>query len=1219
MSQRAAILGVTLVALLLGYPRASAAGPPRAECRTCALPEPWTLQKSPKPDDRLQQEEGLPYVPNHLLVRFAPGTDETTKAELHARYGARLLYEIPALQVQVLEVPTEAMVSASAYASSPAVAYAEPDYLVTVYGWPDAGPRAPIRLPLGMLDTPGDPLFSQQWHHARVRSTVAWDYTHGSGIVIAIVDTGVNCSHPDLKNNCIAGRDFVNRDNDPSDDHGHGTHVAGVASAVTNNGIGVAGAGWSASIMPIKALGSNGNGGHATIADGIVWAADHGAHVVNMSLGGFYSSSTLRNAVSYAIGKGVSVISAVGNDNSSNPTYPTAYPGVIGVAATTQSDGRASFSNYGDTVDVAAPGVGILSTVMAGGYQAWSGTSMATPIVAGIAGLLKGQAPSRTPLQIETLLENSAQDLGSPGWDPLFGAGRVDAGRALEMGAATGETPVPSATRPPATVGLPTQTATPANDWVQQVEDLINRERFVAGLTPLYTNASLRAAAARHSGDMASVGFCGHGGSDGSAPFDRMRDAGYGAPYGEIVACGHTSPAAVVQAWMGSSAHRAIILCTTCTEIGAGYGRSATLFEHYWTVDFGSRTVSGPTPTIAWPNTPQPGTGTPVTPPSPTATRTPTPVGVPVEVVLTPACDRVGWVVSSQPSQNHFGDDDTYTGTWNSQLYHGAMQFDLEAIPAGTHLNYARLVLTGRTRQYLGQSGAWSAKILSTDLDAGFAGHGYTTIHNATVEWMLLPVLVPDDLDAGRANTFNFTDAQLQTLASRLAGSKKLSLRLDGPTTGEASNLFSWESGCGPESQGSGPQLVISYSTGTWTPEPTATESGSPSATLPPTEEATATEAPTEEGTATETPTATGTEAPTATSTESPTATPSPSATLPPPPTSPPDSGTLDLIPACTDVGWVMQGQGTNHFGDDSILAGFYYSRAYLGALQFDVSRVPSEAAILKAQLILTGQSTARLSKEGNGLWRVRLLKTSADSGWTTHNYAVLSAADTHSQVGSELRQTDLGVGVRNVFEFSQEQVWELEQRVRGSGKVSFRIDGPRSGLSNIAEWDSGCGLGDRWPPVLRIQYGPPGSGRPTPTEPIENLAKAIAIVDAVNRQRVTAGLDPLAMSEPLRRAAKTHNDDMIQNRFFGHIGSDGSTPDGRVAREGFRARLVGEAIAGGSGDAFAVVDAWMGRTQRDDVLNPQYTHIGAAYRYDRRTAYGHYWTVVFAEAEAVP
>ncbi len=1207
MNQRAAVLCAILIALALGYPRALEARPPKSSCDGCVLPGPWTVQSQPSAGDDLSDEPGVPYVPNHLLVRFSPGTDEATKAELHRRHGARLLYEIAALDVQVLEVPTEALVSASAYQSSPAVTYAEPDYLATVYGWPDPAPGKWIAVPLRILDTPGDPLFSQQWHHARVRSTVAWDYSHGSGTVIAVVDTGVNCSHPDLKNNCIAGRDFVNRDNDPSDDHGHGTHVAGIASAVTNNGIGVAGAGWSASIMPIKVLGSNGNGGHATIADGIVWAVDHGAHVLNMSLGGFYTSSTLRNAVSYAIGKGVVVVSAVGNDNTSNPTYPTAYPGVIGVSATTQSDGRASFSNYGDTVDVAAPGVGILSTVMSGGYQAWSGTSMAAPIVSGIAALLKNQAPSRSPQQIEALLENSAQDLGAPGWDPLFGAGRVDAGRALEMGAASGETPVPTATRPPATVGLPTQTATPANDWVQQVEDLINRERYLAGLGPLYTSAALRAAAARHSADMASVGFCGHGGSDGSSPFDRIRDAGYSAPYGEIVACGHTSPAAVVEAWMGSTGHRAIILCTTCTEIGAGYGRSPTLYEHYWTVDFGSRPASGPTPTIAWPATPAPSTGTAVTPPPPTATPTPTPIGVPVEVVIRPSCDRVGWVVSSQPSQNHFGDDDMYTGTWNGLVYHGAMQFDLDVVPPGAHLNFARLVLTGRNRQYLGQNGAWSAQLLATEVDSGFAGHGYTSIHNATVEWMLLPVLVPGDLDAGRANTFNFGQSQLQTLASRLSGSNKLSLRLDGPTTGEASNLFTWDSGCGPESLYPGPELVISYSTGTNTPPPTATEIGSPPPTM----------TPSEEGTPTEPSTATATELPT--STTSPTDTPSPSATLPPPPTTPPDTGTIDIIPSCPDVGWVRQGETTNHFGDQSILAGFYYGRAYLGALQFDLSRLPGDAAIQSAQLILTGQSTARLSKEGNGLWRVRLLKTSADSGWPTHNYAVLSVADTHSQLGTELRQTDLGVGVRNVFEFSQEQVWELELRLRGSGKVSFRVDGPRSGLSNVADWDSGCGMGDRWPPVLRVRYGPPGSGRPTPTEPIENLAKAIAIIDAVNRERVKAGLEPLAMSEPLTRAARSHNNDMIANRFFGHIGSDGSTPDVRVAREGFRATLVGEAIAGGSGDAFAVVDAWMSRAQREDVLTPEYTHVGAHYRYDRRTAYGHYWTVVFAAAEVVP
>ena len=1208
MSRRITALLVVSIALAASQPVVLTAqvGP------AAAVPPPWSpqaLEGAGGQGDATVPEPG--YVEDQLLVRFKPSATEAEKRAMHARYGAQVVGEVPALGVQVLRVPTDALYSVSAYQASSTVAYAEPNYLAEILGRPDgAAPRAGAPVPLGpqsSLAAPNDPLYSQQWHHATIRSSQGWDETHAAAVTIAIVDTGVVCSHPDLSGKCVPGYDFVNNDSDPRDDHGHGTHVAGIAAAMTNNGVGIAGVGYDARIMPMKALGASGNGSHSAIASAITWATDRGAHVINMSLGAYFTSSTLRDAVAYAISRGVSVVAAAGNDNSSNPNYPSSYPDVIGVAATTQSDTKASFSNYGQNIDVAAPGVGILSSVMSGSYQAWSGTSMASPVVAGAAALLRAQRLTRTPNQIEALLEVSAVDLGPTGWDPEFGAGRIDVGAALarEPGSGIGpeQTPIPSATVVGPTIGPPTASPTTSTDFVQQVEDLINQRRASFGLAPLRTNAALRLASDVHVADMAGGGFCGHGGSNGSTPYDRMRDAGYSLPYGEIVACGQTTPASVVQAWMASTqGHREMILCSPCTELGAGYRRGSGGFVHYWTVDFGSRAVGGPTPTVSTGPTPGPS----ATAAPPTATRTPvppTPTSLPggVEVVLTPANNRVGWVVSSQPGLNYFDDDDMYTGTWNGNIYHGAAQIDLGPVPAGAHLNYARLELTGRSSSFLGASGTWSANVLDSAIDAGFGASGYAQIHTAAIDATLLPLLGIDDLGPNVTNTFNFSPSQLGTLAARVDGSRRLSLRLDGPTGGTFSNLFTWDTGYGPESFYPGPKLVVNYSLTAPTPAPTATPTDVPPPSPTSTEGAT--------------PTATETAVPsTATSTAPPpppTATPT-STEPPPPPTAEDPGGAFDLVPLASDMGWVVQNQVGNHFGDVHTYTGYYHGLVYRGAVQFDLGAIPPGSVVRSARLTLTGQSTRYLSVQGNGLWRVKLLKPAIDAGWRGHGYGQIDGAEAASSLQPEMRQGDLDVGRRNVFVFSTEQLRELERRAATTRRVSFRFDGPSIGLSNVFDWSTGYGVNGA-PPVLSVVIGPPGSGEPQPTEPPQNRDLALAAIAAINRERLRAGVVPLALGEEIMAAARAHNDDMIANRFFSHTGSDGSTPAQRVARTGFNAASVGEVLAALTPDVQAVVDAWMAREQRDQLLDPAWTHVGAHYRYQSQTAYGHYWTVDFA------
>lgn len=1210
-------------ALLVLLPSGLRADPAASDPEPRPLPAPWVLgaDGAAVPDVAADAVHDLSsdvpiYVENRLLVGFKPGTTEEEKKALHESMGGQIIAEIPNVGVQVIRFRDEdALAMVMAYQARESVAFAEPDYLVSVFGAPDARQpqleAAPARRPglaeaLGLMRIPNDPYYSQQWHHAMIDSPRAWDFSLASGVTVAIVDTGVNCNHPDLSGNCVAGYDFVNNDNDPNDDHGHGTHVAGISAALTDNGVGIAATGWAARIMPMKALDRTGNGSHSAIANSIVWAVDRGADVINLSLGGFFTSSTLSSATAYAIDRGVTLVAASGNQNTSNPTYPAAYPNVIGVGATTQADRRASFSNYGSYVDVSAPGVAILSSVRDGGYQAWSGTSMASPVVAGVAALLVGQNPSRTPATIETILEVTAEDLGDAGYDHFYGWGRIDAGRALQHSPGTttpGPTPTLGAT---ATPTVPRPTATPSANFVLQVEELINIERAAVGLFPLHTSSALRSAADRHSRDMGTVGFCGHDGSDGSTPYERMRDAGYTSPYGETVGCGQTSPAMIVQTWMLSPPHRAILLCTLCTEMGAGYANVSSPVWHYWTVAFGRNAVGGvPTPTIAHGATATPTfTASPTSTPAPPTPTQAAPDGS-ITIDIPPTNNRIGWVVSSQPSQNHFADEeDTYTGTWNGRTYHGAMQFDLGAIPPEAYVNFARLEMSGRSVEFLGTTGTWSTNILRTDIDSTFEVEGYSGIHNAAIESTLPPLLGVANLGVNVRNTFLFGESHLATLASRRAGSGVLSIRLDGPTSGGLSNLFTWDTGYGPDTRYPGPQLIVNYQMSPVSPEPSATPTDIP----PPSP--TPTDGPAAPPTATvDPPTATFTAPP------PPPPTPTETATLPPPPTASAPGGAVDILPAKEDVGYVRQFESGNHFGEAHVYAGYYQGRVYHGGVQFDLSAIPPGAAIHSARLTLTGQSLIYLASGGNGLWDVLMLGAAVDHGWRSSSYTSLRAAAISSKLVPTMRQADLGVGRENVFELSATQLREIEFRAMTTGKVSFRVDGPSGGLRNVMDWDSGFGpeSGSRTPPKLTVVYGPPGSGEPLPTLPPEDFDKIREIVDELNLVRSVHGVPSLTIDGRLEAAAEVHNRDMARNAFFSHIGSDGSTPAERVARAGFAAGVVGELLAANNGLPVVVVDAWMRQGQRDTVLDPAYTHVGAHYVFEPGAPYNHYWTLKLA------
>jgi subtilisin family serine protease len=293
-----------------------------------------------------------------------------------------------------------------------------------------------------------DPYFTYQWglHNTRqtggkedadIDAPEAWLITTGTtDVMVAVIDTGVDYNHEDLNDGRVRTDidwDYVNNDDDAMDDHSHGTHVAGIIAAETNNGVGVAGVMWQAQILPLKVCNSQGSCPVDAIASAIRYAADKGADVINMSLGGSDCSQTIADAVNYAyFDKGLVIVAAAGNDGGGSISYPAKLAPVIAVGATDHNDHKASFSNFGDELDVVAPGVTIFSTVPNNGYDAFSGTSMASPHVAGVAGLLLAQRPDLSNGQVREILRQSADDLGESGFDKYYGYGRVNAYQALQ-------------------------------------------------------------------------------------------------------------------------------------------------------------------------------------------------------------------------------------------------------------------------------------------------------------------------------------------------------------------------------------------------------------------------------------------------------------------------------------------------------------------------------------------------------------------------------------------------------------------------------------------------------------------------------------------------------------------------------------------------------------------------------------------------------------------
>lgn len=383
------------------------------------------------------------YADDHILVKFKEKARiQQVMASLESM-GLKAIKKLEKLDVYVISIPEGSQPEeiCNALNTHSDILYAEPDYIAYACVKPNDYYFTYQYYLLNEGQNYYPPLNRIGKAGADIKVTDAWEREKGSSnIIIAIVDTGVYLQHEDLKGKIIGGYDFVNNDADPSDDHWHGTHVAGIAAAESNNGIGIAGVCWDAKIMPIKVLDSRGSGYYSWIADGIEWAVDRGAKVINLSLGGESSSFVLEEAVNYAFSKGALCIAATGNDRDKRVLYPAAYKNCLAVGATNDRDLESGWHSKGPEVDVSAPGEYIFSTFNpkfenSNANYAWaSGTSMATPIVSGLAALIFSKNLSISPKDLMNLIKYTCDDVNSSifkGVDEFIGYGRVNAKTAI--------------------------------------------------------------------------------------------------------------------------------------------------------------------------------------------------------------------------------------------------------------------------------------------------------------------------------------------------------------------------------------------------------------------------------------------------------------------------------------------------------------------------------------------------------------------------------------------------------------------------------------------------------------------------------------------------------------------------------------------------------------------------------------------------------------------
>ena len=368
------------------------------------------------------------YVPGRLLIQQRAGLDDAAVDEALKPHGGKRVGKIEAINVHVVQLPAQANgeAVAAALAKNKHFKFVEPDRILA--------PAA----------TTNDPSLASQWHLAKIGAPTAWDTATGSNIIVAILDTGVDGSHPDLAAQMVAGWNAFDNNADSADIHGHGTAVAGTAAAAGNNTIGIASVAYRSRIMPVRISDSTGYGYFSTMASGLTWAADHGARVANLSYENVASSSAIDSAAQYFKSKGGLTVVCAGNSGALQTVASTG--NLVVVSATDSNDAITSWSNYGSYINIASPGLNILTTTRGGGYGQWSGTSFSSPMVAGTVALMMAANPALPTSQIQSLLYSTTVDLGAAGKDIRYGAGRVDSARATQAAASatTSDTQAPT-------------------------------------------------------------------------------------------------------------------------------------------------------------------------------------------------------------------------------------------------------------------------------------------------------------------------------------------------------------------------------------------------------------------------------------------------------------------------------------------------------------------------------------------------------------------------------------------------------------------------------------------------------------------------------------------------------------------------------------------------------------------------------------------------------